>query len=550
MSQSRYNHEELGGYGFKYKPLTFPHNHKSEVQLMATTHHEQIHDMLARQTTHGYALLLAQAWLEKKGEEKRENSRISSVLLEVIEAGRNSHERYATFATFCASKEYKKLAESLPYEYKKWSAEAAIIIPKELKDKRIGRVFLYSIVLAVLNPKLTKPNEIHIHEEILLKLLKQVLGIEERWHIVSRWAQENECFIHERLFALAIDHGYSKNDCLISNGSEYDTIEEKDLLITTSFLEKERSLITELIRFINNSLDNDLFTSISFNDLENYITPYRDLLVPKFKLSPLLVKLGILDKYVFGELHQKFQEEPLVFTSGLRRSLKVMKSGASFYKTLEWLLNEIKELHQVGYVSTSLSKEVYKLCEKHIPSKEGLFIQWSLLHSNVKKFEREALQQIIIFDIQGWMNLVVKNTSNESTSLITSPFSFEAQKSIRDLFNALSGKLTMLYLIQPFNFLNLLEWRIEHGNSFSYFLVRIYPIPGELVYFAITKFENEDYEYIQIITQTAVQALYNLQRHLNEYMGVIIFTEDQFPTRYIGPLNFLKLFWRKGFLTV
>lgn len=126
-----YNHllEEtpLGQFDFQSMPVIHPEAHPAysdptlnRLHLLATAEHEQLHDMLARQTTHGYMILLSIRYFKKLPDAEKDGGLYRQVV-QLHEEGRKMHEAYATFGTLSTYRQGEKLEILFSFEEEDFS---------------------------------------------------------------------------------------------------------------------------------------------------------------------------------------------------------------------------------------------------------------------------------------------------------------------------------------------------------------------------------------------------------------------------------------------
>ena len=100
-----------------------------------------------------------------------EQQLIKAKLSEALNNGRALHERYANYATLYANKTLNKFIANLTFEYKGWLDEAVEMMPNKLKSLRLGRIFVYAVILAALSPSIKLPVNLKSKYDLILFLL-------------------------------------------------------------------------------------------------------------------------------------------------------------------------------------------------------------------------------------------------------------------------------------------------------------------------------------------------------------------------------------------
>lgn len=131
----------LGGYDFRNLPKLIPERHGDEIELLATTEHEQIHDLLARQTTHGIFVALASRYLEQSIPDSAKKT-VRAGIRSLLNDARFLHEGFAVFNTLRTSHIFAPLLERLSADYRDYLNEIETILPEKLKNYRFVRAYL------------------------------------------------------------------------------------------------------------------------------------------------------------------------------------------------------------------------------------------------------------------------------------------------------------------------------------------------------------------------------------------------------------------------
>ena len=422
FSKDDYKNAILGAYNFSFMPITIPARHEDPLQLRATAEHEQIHDMLARQTTHGYAALFTNVYLSKNYTPENAPPVIVDALTQVLENGRALHERYATFGTLYTSRQYEALIQRLPEDYQTYFREAKQMIPKGLEEKRIGRVFVYAAVLAGLNPPLTYPQGDEESETLILQMLQQIGNCEKRWEKIIKWKIRNE----EEII-VAIDSLMQK--------ANYDLL-EKDLPVYFSesfprlgndnqrydnFLDKERLLVAYLLELIGSAALPQNELPIALPKLRSLVTAYRDRLVPGFRLAAILTEIYEVDENTYGDLHRLFMDKPILDTTPFKKATSLGKKPEAVIRILDYFFKHAPNASCIGYLSDRIGEGLKERFAREIDRALDLSIEWYFINNQLDLHRSDPINGLYLFHLSKFLEQFPAQFPLEQIAVLTAP---------------------------------------------------------------------------------------------------------------------------------
>jgi hypothetical protein len=157
------------------------------LQTVAHAEHEQAHFTLAHQTTHGHLVIFGSRLLNRGGGGPVLRRRVG----ELVDDGRDVHERFATYMTLAPNIIYRPLLAHLPERYRRYLDEATELPPTPIRGTRLAKAFLYAAILAVLSPRLPPPGAEDGGEEYFSRCFRVVVGVSKRWRVLARWIDEH-----------------------------------------------------------------------------------------------------------------------------------------------------------------------------------------------------------------------------------------------------------------------------------------------------------------------------------------------------------------------
>jgi len=543
---SDYKNRLLGAYDFAFMPISIPERHADSIELLATTEHEQIHDMLARQTTHGFAILFVNVYLEKEGQSINNEQEIVQLATKALENARAVHERYATFGTLCTNRIYENLITKLPDDYQTYLQEAVQLMPQELIGTRLARIFVYASILVALTPEINTPPKEVSKTDLLLGFLKKVANSESRWQKIVLWKANQENNLAQEIIEKAQDLGYTDEELDLAIYFE-DTIQyfENDKEGFQLFLTKERVLVEALKLYISSQTQAKNEQALSQKKMEQLLVIYRDILIPSFRLFPTLVEEIKMDKNTFGNLHRLFQDKPLAGIPAITIVKNLGRNAEVVYRMIAGLLERLTNFNCIGFIESKLDKDLFGKFQSHINLSSSACIQWSFIYNEISLYQKEKLETLYLFHLREFIEKLSPVIS-EKLLIITTPYDsidLEYQKTIELLLE----KGCSVYGIQPFNFLNFLEWRINKKLAIENIFIYIMDIPDELYSFIQIRFEDEPIPYIHLCTQSTVIAYYQLEQL--KLLNIQLVQVQSAPSeKERGLINFLKIYWRNGWV--
>ncbi|MCO6493552.1 MAG: hypothetical protein J5I98_34345 [Phaeodactylibacter sp.] len=547
-----YNHllEEtpLGQFDFQSMPVIHPEAHPAysdpalnRLHLLATAEHEQIHDMLARQTTHGYMILLGIRYFKKLPDAEKDAS-LYRQILRLHEEGRKMHEAYATFGTLCVNRAFQPLLDTLSPEYQGYLAEAEAMIPEGLRAKRTGRLLLYASVLAALSPALPTPNSSN-KTQALQAALQQVSGCEERWAAIRRWREEKEQDILAWMEQSARSIGYAEKEF---HASIY--FEEINALLPDegeylAFEDKERRFTEQLTRYVGQEALPAESRPVVVSELRPLIRAYGQLLAPQYRLDPLLAETFGWDEPTYGLLDRLFQENiHSVYLPGPVTTIhRLATDVAAVNRLARHCAEQQFPLRIIGYLTDQLADSTFQKFRQHLPLESRLHIQWNFIYNGLSAYRQgEKLEILFSFERENFSQLEPEAAAH--LSLFASPADYYQKPALRGVADKLVSKGAKLYLMQPLNFLTFLEWRKERELPVQPFVVELVTLPDNGLYLMKVWFEDTAHAYVRLVAQStfaAVLKLYSL-----EQPRFSLNLREELNEKDRGIVNFLKVYWK------
>jgi hypothetical protein len=546
---SNYCNTILGKYDFSGIPSVTPEFHTNSIELLATSEHEQIHDMLARQTTHGYAILLTNVFIESNPDLQEEPKKmINSCLEETIKYGRSVHERYALFGTLKTNRLYEPLINNLPEDYQDYLNQAIEIIPPEIQQLRLGRIFLYACVLCSLSPQISVPQKDTSKNSNLLDYMDKVNNCEKRWQKISKWKTHSNSIINNEIIRLAKKNGYSQIELSLPIFFE-DTFPllDSDENRFQSFIEHERLLIYHLSKYISEKTQKNDEQVLLQDELKDCVKLYRDLLSPSFRLDPILTEYLKLDENKFGDIHRLFQDKPQSKVRDIITKHNFGKNAPAVIRIIREIFNRSNAFSCVGFFNNQLESSLKEKMQSHLNVDTNIYIKWCFLFNDIEFYNNEKLETLYLFHINEFVTELTDIEFKKKLPIISTPYHYFADNEISCQLKFFEKNNFQIYVTQPLNFLNLLEWRIIRNLSISQFSVIVLDIVGELYYLVKIIFNNETVIHISLCTYSYIIGLHQLKK-LPELDIRIIENKGSKPdSMELGLINYLKIYWRTGY---
>ncbi|MCB9052410.1 MAG: hypothetical protein H6556_23490 [Lewinellaceae bacterium] len=538
----------LGQFDFQSMPVIHPEAHPAysdpalnRLHLLATAEHEQLHDMLARQTTHGYMILLSIRYFKKLPEAEKDAVLYRQVI-QLHEEGRAMHEAYATFGTLCVNRAFQPLLDTLSPEYQSYLAEAEALIPETLRAKRMGRLLLYAAVLAALSPTLPTPHG-GDKKEVLQAALQQVSGCEGRWASIRRWREEKEQDIFVWMEQSAREIGYTEKEF---HASIY--FEDINALLPgeeeyLAFEDKERRFTEQLVRYIGQEALPDEARPVVVSELRPIIRAYGQLLAPQYRLDPLLAETFGWDEPTYGLLDRLFQENiHSVYLPGPVTTIhRLATDVAAVNRMARHCAAQRFPLQIIGYLTDQLADSTFQKFRQHLPLESRLHVQWNFMYNDLSAYRRgEKLEILFSFEQEDFSQLEPEAAAH--LSLFSSPADYYHKPALRSVADTLVSKGVRLYLMQPLNFLTFLEWRQERELSVQPFVVELVTLPDNGLYLMKAWFEETAPTYVRLVAQSTfagVLKLYSL-----EQPRFSLNLREELSEKDRGMVNFLKVYWK------
>ncbi|MCB0567464.1 MAG: hypothetical protein H6573_32375 [Lewinellaceae bacterium] len=538
----------LGRFDFQSMPVIHPEAHTAyedatlnRLHLLATAEHEQIHDMLARQTTHGYMILLAIRYFKKLPEAEKD-AQLYRQIIQLHEEGRKMHEAYAVFGTLCVNRAFQPLLEALTPEYQSYLAEAEAMIPAAIRQKRMGRLSLYAAVLATLSPALPVPQG-GDKRQVLQAAFRQISGCEERWAAIRHWQEAHQPAILAWMEQCAKEIGYTEKErqapiyfedinALLPGEQEY-----------LAFEDKERQFTEQLVQYIGQEALAPEAQPITVSELKPLIRAYGQLLAPQYRLDPMLAETFGWDEATYGLLDRLFQEN--IHSTYLPGPVTTIHRLATDVAAVNRLAKHCAEqqfpLRIIGYLTGQLADSTFQKFQQHLPLASRLHIQWNFLYNGLSAYRQgEKLEILFSFEQRDFSQLEPEAAAH--LSLFASPADYYHKPALRGIAEALAAKGVKLYLMQPLNFLAFLEWRQERGLPVQPFTVELAALPDNGLYLMKAWFEDAAHTYVRLVAQStyaAVLKLYSL-----EQPRFSLNLREQASEQDGGIVNFLKVYWK------
>jgi len=259
----------------------------SPLEAAAHAEHEQAHFVLAHQTTHGHLVIFANRLLARGGA----RSDVTLLCRELVDDGRDVHERFATYMTLAPNAIYERVMARLSKQYRMYLREATHLPPEALRGTRMGKAVFYAAVLVALSPPLPPPEPDELEDDHFVRCCKLVLGVPKRWRALARWIASNP----EQLCSEA---RHFSDECGWSS-------EEREASVATgeppSSAHAERSFASRMARHLASRIPGmDVCT---IEDIERQTEPFRRSLdrkwlaaglagIPAEELSRVIVMLN------------------------------------------------------------------------------------------------------------------------------------------------------------------------------------------------------------------------------------------------------------------
>lgn len=539
--------EQLGYYNFRGEPVVHPEYHAhfddpglNEVHLLATAEHERIHDMLARQTTHGFVLLLLNRRLKVADDE--EAFELLDVADRVHAAGRDAHEMYALYGTLKSSRPYATLLETLPPEYQVWLTEAESYIPENLKGTRLGRLVVYVAVLYALSPRLPVFNgsqpvvtQLLAAGKIVANVGARLLAVKEHF---SGGAAAGAVDVEE--LARAIGYGASELALPVF-------FEDTNLLIfrpgEESFEERETRLVWRLLEVLSERLPS-YHTAVGGIDLRENVSPYCKAIAPKLRLRSTLVEAWGITDAEHGRLHQLLQENihSGLFNFPVKYTRSLIRTTDAFNRVLEDMHNQGYPMLLGGYATNKLLDELAKKFRPYADFQSNRHIQWYFINAKLNAYPAgDTVYVVYTLDNLNHGSLVIP--AGFPSAVMMAAYDYYDNPDLVELYQPLEQLGTPLYLLQAINLLDLVEWHLERGLACDQLKIELTRVPGELFSLSRVYFPETPHPFVRLIGPSTRIGMVDLAT--SGHLPVSLQEMDMFTGEDQVVVAFLRMLWRE-----
>jgi len=516
-----YENRLLGRFDFHMPPSAIPERHGDPLHLAATQEHEQLHSILARQTTHGLVIMLGKSatW------EESDEAEAGRILTELLEAGRAVHEAFAVYGTLVAIPQYGHLILTLPDDYLHYLKKAERAVPPPFRKQRLGRVCLYAAVLVSLSPPL--PSAENSSLMALSKASDDLACVEQRWEMAIDWLSKLNAPDH--VHSVARSAGYADHEL----GIDYSF---GSLSLPDAFAEltlKERKLIENLSCRI--AEDCRLHATVTQEALVDQIEPYRRILAPDFRYTANVHETLGISSDDFHELHTFFDEtihSDLGFEITTRRNLA--KNPDACIRLLNYAATILPE----GCPIVGMMRETSSIAlpKELKPLSESPNIEWFVIHPNLEIYRRQKLDSLVTFDIREIVNDLAQVTS--PLCVVGSPRLQLSPEATR-LLDAITAAGIDIIFIQPLNWMTFMEWRETNGLPSQPISASVYTLPATETELLTLRFGTEPFCYCRLLGPTGKLGLAELNRS-----GLLaeVVAEDSALAQMLA--TFLRVYWK------
>jgi hypothetical protein len=535
----------LGGYDFRNLPKLIPERHGDEIELLATTEHEQIHDLLARQTTHGILVALVSRYLEQSIPDSAKKT-VRAGIRSLLDDARFLHEGFAVFNTLRTSHIFVPLLERLSPDYRGYLNEIETILPEKLKNYRFVRAYLYGAVVNILSPTLTPPSE-DDPIKAFSEAFNQIYGCRKRWEKLKDKVTATMPELTATFTSIAQDCEVSEEELQLP--LDYERFREvlPSPEQREAFNKKEGILIERWTEYLSQAVFPDGPRIATFTSLSAMLRPYRDLLAPNYLLThELYSELGLLPEQYY-RAHRYFQkviESDIGVDVTFKRQLVTGIEPA--VRILQAVLDVLPEPHIfIGVLSTALRFSNNDAIPRDHPGVAGTpyNIKWTFISPNLSDHPRGKIYTLTTLQpTELWAAL--PGSLKSRLGLILSPGLYHPDVTAKALvYQILQDKGQVAFAL-PLNFLDYLEWRHRNELVYQPILVRYAPTEIENCFFMICSFAGETIPHYRLVTSSTMKGIAKLQS-TNRFDLVVDYMErDDDIERYRDWVNYLRVVMR------
>lgn len=529
-----YDYILLGKYDFESVPVIIPERHQDPIQILATSEHEQLHDVLARQTTHGILVRLGVRYYRNIS---KKNDSIYDGLCTLIEDGRAIHEAFAMFSTICSTRAYLPLLEHLTEEYTQYLKQALSIIPKQIGKLRLARVIVYSASLAALSPEL--PHPVNEPAKCFIHAVEAVNGCQKRWKSLTEWmSKTGDDALSGFIKHHAEQNGYSAKE--MDYPLYFEDLEKAlpSLNRQNELYKKECLLVENLAAAFGKEVFDNKPKILTSSDLAPVVKQYRDILYPGYRLSTVMIDEFGLTPEEYSEIYKLLHENvhsDLGFEVRVKRNFA--KNMEAVFRSLDTILRVIPRPQRIiGYYNNAL-----EIDHEEISFSGENAIEWMIINPHLDYYQVNMLDTLVTLAPQ----IILKNLPDslcKRLGILVSPAFAYSKPNLNSALKVFSEKGGMVAQMQPFNFLDFIEWRYLKGFYDKKIQIAYRPTAVKGCELMICKFIEQEYPMIRLVgpsTPTGVTRLNELkiaeveELNLSKYEDII---EDW--------INFLRLFWK------
>lgn len=530
-----YDNILLGKYDFESVPVVIPERHQDSLQIIATSEHEQLHDVLSRQTTHGILLRLGIRYYRKSGEE--DDSVLYDGIDELIADGRAIHEAFAVFSTICSNRTFLSLLENLTEEYALYLRQALSIIPEKIGHLRFARILVYSATIAALSPELPEP----VNEPLkcFINAVQAVKGCQKRWKALTEWMSESGKDNLSDFIKHHAEHcGYSPKE--MDYPLYFEDLDEMlpSLDRQNEFYKKERLLVEKLASVFGKQVFDNNPRILTVSNLVPVAKKYRDILCPGYQLSTAMIDEFALSPEEYSEIYKLLHENihsDLGFEVRVKRNFaKNLESGL---RSLDIVSRSIPEHRRIiGYYDNNL-----EINHHEISFSDENAIEWMLVSPNLEYYRKNMLDTLITLNPQEFLRSASDSLCRRLGILISPVFTY-SRPDLNAVLKVFSEKGGMVAQIQPLNFMDFIEWRYLKGFSNKKNQIAYKPTPVKGCELMICKFSEQEYPMIRLVGPSTPVGVIRLNEiniveveelNISEYEDTI---EDW--------ISFLRIFWK------
>lgn len=531
FSQTDYREALLGRYDFVSVPVIIPERHTDPLQILATSEHEQLHDVLARQTTHGILLRLGVRYYRKSGEK---DDAVYDGIEDLISEGKALHEAFAVFSTICSNRTFLPLIEHLTEEYAMYLRQALSVIPEQIGHLRLARILVYSATIASLSPELPEP----VNEPVkcFVNGVNTVRGCQERWKALSDWmAEKGKDDLTSFIRSHAEQCGYTAEE------TDYPLyFEELDEVLPSlarqcEFYKKESLLVETLASSFGKEVFGNKPKILTVSHLVPVAKEYRDILYPGYQLSTVMIDDFGLSPEEYSEIYKLLHENihsDLGFQVRVKRNFaKRIESGL---RSLNIVADSIPEPRRIiGYYDNDLSINHSKIAFSGEKA-----IEWMLVCPDLEFYRNNMLETMITLNPQDILKEAPAHLCKRLGILISPVFTY-TMPDMNAALKIFSEKGGVAAQMQPFNFMDFIEWRYLKGYSDRKLLFAYKPTSVKGCDLMICKFREQEFPMIRLVGPSTPVGLIRL----NE-IKIVEAEEMEYEDATEDWINFLRLFWR------